>query len=180
MAESAKLAANHEDYDRILFSYHGVPERHIRKSDLTGKHCKIDGSCCNTPSPAHAECYRHQCFETTKNLAKALNLPEEKCFSAFQSRLGLDPWLKPYTADTLKKMPDQGIKKLAVLTPSFVSDCLETLEEMDMENREIFMEAGGETYDFIPCLNTSEAWIQALETWSNAWQRGDLTTTPLT
>ena len=180
LAESAKLAANHEDYDRILFSYHGVPERHIRKSDLTGKHCKIDGSCCNTPSPAHAECYRHQCFETTKNLAKALHLPEEKCFSAFQSRLGLDPWLKPYTADTLEKMPNQGIKKLAVLTPSFVSDCLETLEEMDMENREIFMEAGGETYDFIPCLNTSDAWIQALETWSNAWQRGDLTTTPLT
>lgn len=169
MAVSAQKAANHEAYDRILFSYHGVPERHIRKSDLTGSHCKIDGKCCNTPSKAHKECYRHQCFETTKLVAEALNIPLEKCLSTFQSRLGIDPWLKPYTADTLEKLPDNGITKLAVLTPSFVSDCLETIEEMDMENREIFEEAGGVVYDFIPCLNDSDPWIDTLETWVKDW-----------
>ena len=169
MAASAQKAANHEAYDRILFSYHGVPERHIRKSDLTGSHCKIDGTCCDTPSKAHKECYRHQCFETTKLVAEALNIPLEKCLSTFQSRLGIDPWLKPYTADTLEKLPDNGITKLAVLTPSFVSDCLETIEEMDMENREIFEEAGGVVYDFIPCLNDSDPWIDALETWVKDW-----------
>jgi ferrochelatase len=169
MAASAQKAANHEAYDRILFSYHGVPERHIRKSDITGSHCKIDGTCCNTPSKAHKECYRHQCFETTKLVAEALNIPLEKCLSTFQSRLGIDPWLKPYTADTLEKLPDNGITKLAVLTPSFVSDCLETIEEMDMENREIFEEAGGIVYDFIPCLNDSDPWIDALETWVKDW-----------
>lgn len=169
MAASAQKAANHEAYDRILFSYHGVPERHIRKSDLTGSHCKIDGTCCNTPSKAHKECYRHQCFETTKLVAEALNIPLEKCLSTFQSRLGIDPWLKPYTADTLEKLPDNGITKLAVLTPSFVSDCLETIEEMDMENREIFEEAGGVVYDFIPCLNDSDPWIDTLETWVKDW-----------
>ena len=169
MAASAQKAANHEAYDRILFSYHGVPERHIRKSDLTGSHCKIDGTCCNTPSKAHKECYRHQCFETTKLVAEALNIPLDKCLSTFQSRLGIDPWLKPYTADTLEKLPDNGITKLAVLTPSFVSDCLETIEEMDMENREIFEEAGGVVYDFIPCLNDSDPWIDALETWVKDW-----------
>lgn len=169
MAASAQKAANHEAYDRILFSYHGVPERHIRKSDITGSHCKIDGTCCNTPSKAHKECYRHQCFETTKLVAEALNIPLEKCLSTFQSRLGIDPWLKPYTADTLEKLPDNGITKLAVLTPSFVSDCLETIEEMDMENREIFEEAGGVVYDFIPCLNDSDPWIDALETWVKDW-----------
>ena len=97
-------------------------------------------------------------------------------------RRAISHWIGKWHAkfNEINAGPDQGIKKLAVLTPSFVSDCPETLEEMDMENREIFEEAGGETYDFIPCLNTSEAWIQALETWSNAWQRGDLTTTPLT
>ena len=169
MAASAQKAANHEAYDRILFSYHGVPERHIRKSDLTGSHCKIDGKCCNTPSKAHKECYRHQCFETTKLVAEALNIPLEKCLSTFQSRLGIDPWLKPYTADTLEKLPDNGITKLAVLTPSFVSDCLETIEEMDMENREIFEEAGGVVYDFIPCLNDSDPWIDTLEKWVKDW-----------
>ena len=169
MAASAQKAANHEAYDRILFSYHGVPERHIRKSDITGSHCKIDGTCCNTPSKAHKECYRHQCFETTKLVAEALNIPLDKCLSTFQSRLGIDPWLKPYTADTLEKLPDNGITKLAVLTPSFVSDCLETIEEMDMENREIFEEAGGVVYDFIPCLNDSDPWIDALETWVKDW-----------
>ena len=169
MAASAQKAANHEAYDRILFSYHGVPERHIRKSDLTGSHCKIDGTCCHTPSKAHKECYRHQCFETTKLVAEALNIPLEKCLSTFQSRLGIDPWLKPYTADTLEKLPDNGITKLAVLTPSFVSDCLETIEEMDMENREIFEEAGGVVYDFIPCLNDSDPWVDALEKWVNDW-----------
>ena len=179
MAESAKLAANHEDYDRILFSYHGVPERHIRKSDLTGKHCKIDGSCCNTPSPAHAECYRHQCFETTKNLAKALHLPEEKCFSAFQSRLGLDPWLKPYTADTLEKMPDQGIKSSGV--DAFIRVRLPGDARGDGHGKPGDLHGGRRrNLRFHPVPEHQRRLDSSLETWSNAWQRGDLTTTPLT
>ncbi len=115
------------DYDHILFSYHGIPERHIKKSDPTNSHCKIDGSCCDRNSVAHHTCYRHQCFETTKEIVKELGLKEGTYSNSFQSRLLKDPWLKPYTDFELEKFPGLGKKKLAVITPAFVADCLETL-----------------------------------------------------
>lgn len=157
------------DYDHLLFSYHGVPERHIKKSDITKSHCKIDGSCCQTPSKAHQFCYRHQCFETTRQVAETLNLKAGTYSTSFQSRLGFDPWLKPYTDRTVEKLGLEGTKKLAVVSPAFVSDCLETLEEINMEAREIFEESGGKDFKFIPCLNDREDWVKTLSRWIDEW-----------
>lgn len=155
--------------EHLLFSYHGVPERHIKKSDITKSHCKIDGSCCNTPSPAHEYCYRHQCYQTTKNVADFLNLPEGSYSTSFQSRLGRDPWLQPYTDKTIDDFAKNGIKNLAVVTPAFVSDCLETLEEIGMEAQHSFKENGGETFSTIPCLNDNDAWAKTVSNWINNW-----------
>jgi ferrochelatase len=157
------------DYDHILFSYHGIPERHIFKGDTTGSHCKLDGSCCETKSVAHETCYRHQCFETTKGIVKELGLEEGKYRNSFQSRLLKDPWLKPYTDFELEAMPEQGIKKLAVITPAFVADCLETLEEIAMEGKEEFLAFGGEEFRHISCLNEDDAWVDVMVQWINNW-----------
>lgn len=150
------------DYDHILFSYHGVPGRHIRKSDVTGCHCLKTADCCNVPSPAHAFCYRHQCFTTTKLVTEKLGIPEHKFSISFQSRLGKG-WLEPFTDIRLEQMPGEGIKKLLILCPAFVSDCLETLEEIAERGKETFIHAGGETYTMIPCLNTHPLWVKALK-----------------
>lgn len=157
------------EYDHLLFSYHGIPERHIRKSDITNNHCKIDGSCCQTPSKAHQFCYRHQCFETTRLVGEKLKLKEGTFSTSFQSRLGFDPWLKPYTDRTVEKMAQEGTEKIAVVTPAFVSDCLETLEEIAMEADEIFKENGGKEFTFIPCINDREDWVKTLSRWIDEW-----------
>ncbi len=161
------------DHDHVLFSYHGIPERHIRKSDPTSYHCKIDGSCCTINSVAHHTCYRHQCYETTELVKKALGLPEEKVSTSFQSRLAGDPWLKPYTDYEFERLAKEGKKKLAVITPAFVSDCLETLEEIAMEGKEQFEEAGGEHYIHIPCLNDRDAWVSLMAKWIRNWQTNE-------
>ncbi|MFK7812932.1 MAG: ferrochelatase, partial [Maribacter sp.] len=158
------------EYDHILFSYHGIPERHIRKSDPTKFHCKIDGSCCSINSVAHHTCYRHQCYDTTELIKAYLGLPEEKVSSSFQSRLAGDPWLKPYTDYEFERFPKEGKKRLAVITPAFVSDCLETLEEIAMEGKEQFEEAGGEHYKHISCLNDSDAWVTLMAKWIHEWE----------
>ena len=155
--------------DHVLFSYHGVPERHIKKSDPTKSHCKIDGTCCNTPSPAHEFCYRHQCYETTKQVAAALQLENGSYSTSFQSRLGKDPWLQPYTDETIDNFAKDGISNLAVVTPAFVSDCLETLEEIGMEAKHSFIENGGKTFNAIPCLNDNDLWAQTVGNWINNW-----------
>ncbi|NAS31768.1 ferrochelatase [Flavobacteriaceae bacterium R38] len=156
-------------YDHVLFSYHGIPERHIKKSDTTKSHCQLDGSCCNTPSKAHETCYRHQCFETTKLVAEQLGLEEGTFSDSFQSRLGRDPWLKPYTDFEFERLPQEGKKHLAVITPAFVSDCLETLEEIAMEGEEEFKEAGGESFKHVPCLNDNDDWVEVMSRWINEW-----------
>lgn len=153
----------------LLFSYHGVPERHIKKSDITNSHCKIDRSCCNTPSKAHTYCYRHQCFETTKQVAKKLGLNDTFYSTSFQSRLGKDPWLQPYTDATIDSFPKKGVKKLAVVTPAFVSDCLETLEEIGIEAKHSFIENGGTDFYTIPCLNDNDQWVETLAKWIHTW-----------
>ncbi|MEJ2112178.1 MAG: ferrochelatase [Flavobacteriaceae bacterium] len=153
------------NYEHLLFSYHGVPERHIRKSDVTKSHCKIDGSCCITPSKAHQFCYRHQCLEVTRLVAEKLQLKEGTFSTSFQSRLGFDPWLQPYTDRTIERLGKQGTKNMAIVTPAFVSDCLETLEEIAMEGKEIFEEMGGETFTTIPCLNDDDEWASLLSKW---------------
>ena len=161
-------------YDHILFSYHGVPARHIKKSDPTGNHCLQSAGCCDTASPAHATCYRHQCFTTTKEIVRLLGIPEGKYSNSFQSRLGKG-WLEPFTDIRLEEMPKEGIKKLLILCPAFVSDCLETLEEIAMRGRESFTRAGGETYTMIPCLNVEPLWVQTLAGWVKSYAAGDKT-----
>ena len=159
------------NYDHILFSYHGIPERHIRKSDPTRYHCKIDDQCCRVNSVAHHTCYRHQCYDTTELVKASLNLPEEKVSSSFQSRLAGDPWLKPYTDYEFERLAEEGVKNLAVITPAFVSDCLETLEEIAMEGKEQFEEAGGDKYIHIACLNDREDWVSLMANWINQWDK---------
>lgn len=158
------------EYDHVLFSYHGIPERHIRKSDPTKSHCKLDGSCCERNSVAHHTCYRHQCLETTKGIAKQLGFNESNHSNSFQSRLLKDPWLKPYTDFELEKFPEMGKKKVAVITPAFVADCLETLEEIAMEGKEDFLEAGGTDYIHIPCLNDNDDWVGVMVNWIENWK----------
>ena len=158
-----------QHFDHILFSYHGVPERHIRKRDITKSHCKIDGSCCITPSPAHEFCYRHQCLEVTRLVAQKLGLKPGAYSTSFQSRLGFDPWLQPYTDLTIERLGKQGIKNMAIVTPAFVSDCLETLEEIAMEGEEIFHEMGGKEFTTVPCLNDDDQWVKLLAKWINNW-----------
>jgi protoporphyrin/coproporphyrin ferrochelatase len=157
-----------KDFDHLLFSYHGVPMRHILKTDCTKSHCFSSENCCSVPSEAHSVCYRHQVTVTTNLVAERLGLPRDKFSFSFQSRLGTDAWLQPYTAEQLKKFPREGIKKLIVVCPAFVSDCLETLEEIREEGREDFMHAGGEEYSVIPCLNAREDWIQTVVTLVNS------------
>ncbi len=163
------------NYDHILFSYHGIPERHILKSDPTNSHCKIDGNCCNTPSVAHETCYRHQCFETTKKIVTQLGLEEGTYSNSFQSRLGRDPWLKPYTDFEFERLAEAGVKNLVVVTPAFVSDCLETLEEIAMEGKEQFCEAGGQDYKHIPCLNDNDDWVEVMNRWISEWVNSEAT-----
>jgi ferrochelatase len=151
-----------KEYDHILFSYHGVPGRHIKKSDITGNHCLQTTNCCDVASPAHAHCYRHQCFTTTRLVTEQLNIPKNKFSISFQSRLGKG-WLEPFTDIRLEEMPKEGIKKLLIICPAFVSDCLETLEEIEDRGREIFIHSGGDKYTMIPCLNTNPLWVGTLK-----------------
>ena len=176
LSKSIAESLENVDYEHLIFSYHGVPERHIYKRDITKSHCKIDGSCCATPSPAHEFCYRHQCLKTTELVAKKLNLKPGTYTNSFQSRLGFDPWLKPPTDRTIERMGLEGVKKLAVVTPAFVSDCLETLEEIAMEGKEIFLEAGGAEFTVVPCLNVRDDWAGILTDWISHWRIVDTKT----
>ncbi|MCB4807395.1 ferrochelatase [Tamlana sp. 62-3] len=169
LSNAIKSHVKDKNYDYMLFSYHGVPERHIRKSDVTKSHCKIDGSCCATPSKAHEFCYRHQCLEVTRLVAEKLGLKAGSFSTSFQSRLGFDPWLQPYTDRTIERLGKQGIKNMAIVTPAFVSDCLETLEEIAMEGQELFHEVGGQDFTTIPCLNDDQEWVDLLVKWVNNW-----------
>ncbi len=150
------------EFDLLLFSYHGIPERHVKKTDCTGNHCLQSPDCCQQDSPAHAFCYRHQVIKTTELVAAQLGIPKNKYAFSFQSRLGRDPWLKPYTAKWLETLPAEGVKKIMVVCPAFVSDCLETLEEMGVEGKEIFLHAGGENFTLIPCMNVHEKWVDTV------------------
>jgi ferrochelatase len=156
-----------EPYDHMLFSYHGIPKRHIRKSDVTGNHCLQSENCCDVASPAHAHCYRHQVFTTTRLITEILNIPKEKYSLSFQSRLGKG-WLTPFSDFRLAELPAEGKKKLLILCPAFVSDCLETLDEIEIRGREIFMDAGGESFKMIPCLNINSLWVKAVAEYVSA------------
>lgn len=161
LVQSAEPYLTHE-IDHLLFSFHGLPERHLRKADPTGSHCLKIPNCCEIPSPAHKTCYRAQCLATVRAFAAATDLPRERYTVAFQSRLGRDPWMQPYTDAELDRLARSGVKKLAVLCPAFVADCLETIEEIGLRGRKAFLEAGGEEFTLIPCLNDRQSWVEAL------------------
>jgi ferrochelatase len=152
-----------EPFDKLLFSYHGLPERHIKKGDISGCHCLQVNDCCHVSSTAHNQCYRHQTITTTELVSGSLKLPREKTEQSFQSRLGRDKWLTPDTAQRLAELPGEGVKKLLVVCPAFVSDCLETLEEIALRGKEIFLHAGGESFTLIPCLNVQPLWVKTVE-----------------
>lgn len=147
--------------DHVLFSYHGVPERHLRKTDPTDTHCLSQINCCECRSPAHATCYRHQVFETTWRVTEKLGLAKDRYTVAFQSRLGRDPWLTPFADDTIVGLAESGVKRLAVVCPAFVADCLETIEEIGMSGKEAFLAAGGTSFTLIECLNVQPQWLDA-------------------
>jgi ferrochelatase len=157
-AEMAK-----RDYDHIVFSYHGIPERHVLKGSFKG-YCQL-GKCCNTYNKNNRYCYRAQCYETSRLLAKELGLSEDQYTVAFQSRLQSrlrDPWLQPYTDEALKMLVAKGIKNVLAFSPAFVADCLETTIEVGVEFKELFEEAGGDHWQLVPSLNSNPFWVSAV------------------
>ncbi|MFL0162645.1 ferrochelatase [Aquirufa salirivi] len=161
-AEKAKKYQAEHDFDYYLFSYHGVPERHIRNGDITKNTC-VFGPCCEQITEKNHGCYRAQCFETTRLIAKEMGLKDGTFGTAFQSRLGRDPWLQPYTDETIKKLVKEGKKKILAFSPAFVADCLETTIEVGEEYKELFEEAGGEHWQLVESLNNSPEWVSFLK-----------------
>ncbi len=151
------------DSDYLLFSYHGIPVRHVKKMDPNKDHCFKYKDCCHIPNPqCHSVCYPHQVKRTTECVANALSLERNKWSWAFQSRLGFDEWLGPSTEDEIERLAKNGVQKLAICCPSFIADCLETLEEIGIRGNEIFIENGGREFTLIPCLNDDDEWVSTL------------------
>ncbi|MFD2201524.1 ferrochelatase [Shivajiella indica] len=161
-AELGKEMMETEEYDMFLFSYHGLPERQIRKGSVDG-YCQLSDKCCGNYTKKNQFCYRGQCFHTTRLIAGKLGLQEDKVVTCFQSRLGKDPWIKPYTEDMIKELAGKGVKKVLVFSPAFVADCLETTIEVGEEYKEEFEELGGEKWDLVPSLNSTDKWIDCVK-----------------
>ncbi len=159
-----QVARPHLDagFDHLLFSYHGIPERHLKLRDPSGCYCLASPTCCDNPNPVHGVCYRAQCFRTMRLFIERAQIDPERCSISFQSRLGRDPWLKPYTDHVLEDLPKRGVKRLLVMCPAFVTDCLETLEEIQERGKESFLHAGGQDFAQIPCLNEHPRWVEVL------------------
>ena len=145
--------------DHVLFSFHGLPEHQVKK---TGTNCLQNAACCERVTGANRNCYRAQSFATAQLIAAKLDLPPSKWSVSFQSRLGRAPWIKPYTDFVLPELAKKGVRKLAVVCPAFVADCLETLEEIQIRERERFLSAGGEELRLVPSLNSADHWVQGL------------------
>ena len=164
----AELGNNYwqkKEFDKIVFSYHGIPERHVLKDCTTG-FCQLDNSCCSSYHSSNRLCYRAQCYETSRLIAKKMNLHENEYQVTFQSRLETrtrDPWLKPYTDIVVADYPKNGIKKVLIFSPSFVADCLETTLEVGEEFKHVFLQNGGEKWQLVESLNEHPLWINALE-----------------
>ena len=149
-------------FDKIVFSYHGIPKRQAKKTDETGVHCFSDSNCCEIAGDGSKDCYRSHTRIASDLTARKLGLSDDQWEVAYQSRLG-PGWLTPFTDKRLAELPEEGKKNIAVLCPSFISDCLETLEEIDIRGRKTFFDAGGKIMTYIPCLNDSEDTINLLE-----------------
>lgn len=162
ITERARMHMNDRSYDHFIFSYHGIPERQIYKSSCDN-YCQLSEKCCSVYHSKNRLCYRAQCYLTSRLLAEVLEIPSEKYTVSFQSRLGKNPWIKPYTDEIIKELPAKGIKKVLAFSPSFISDCLETTVEVGHEFSEIFLEAGGEHWQLVESLNDSETWVNCLK-----------------
>ena len=154
---------NPDKFDHILFSFHGLPQRQLIKADHTHKHCLKVDDCCQVITEANKFCYSAQSHHTAKLIAEKLNIPKEKYTICFQSRLGNDPWVKPYTSEVVAQLAKEGKKSLLVFCPAFVADCLETVYEVTTEYGDEFKALGGETVQLVESLNDSPLWIDALE-----------------
>lgn len=153
---------NFDDYDHVLFSYHGLPARHLKNGDITKKHCLQNKDCCATITEINQHCYKAQCYATTQLMVEKLGLTKEKYTVSFQSRLGKEVWLEPYTVAVIPELAKQGKKKLLVFSPAFVADCLETLYEIRTEYLELFKEHGGESITLVESLNSEDKWVEAV------------------
>jgi len=164
-ALSSSIKPYLSNIDKLIFSYHGIPERHIKKGDVSNSHCMKIDDCCKIDCKAAYNCYKSNVLTTSELCSRQLKLEKDQWMISFQSRVTIiDPnWLKPYTDIELVKLPKNGIKKIAVVCPSFVADCLETLEEIKIRGKETFQEAGGKEFTYIPCLNNNEHFISLLE-----------------
>jgi len=151
--------------DHVLMSYHGLPERQVCAADPTGRHCLATSACCDALVAANRRCYRAHCFATTRAVAAALGLAADRTSTAFQSRLGRTPWIRPHTDAVLPELAGRGVRRLAVLCPSFVADCLETLEEIGLRARAQWQTLGGEAFELVPCLNVEPTWVRAIAEW---------------
>ena len=161
-----------QPHDYVLFSYHGIPVRHLKKADSSKAHCMTVNDCCTTCSPVQSTCYRAQVFATTRALAARAGLPADRHSVSFQSRLAGEPWLTPFTDHELERLGREGKKRLLVLCPAFVADCLETIEEISVTGKATFLEAGGESFVQVPCLNDHPAYIDFLAKRSQHWLTG--------
>jgi ferrochelatase len=162
VAKVSRKYLENEKYEMAVFSFHGVPERQVKKTDKTGSYCLQAKDCSLSIVEANADCYRAQCYYTARKVAEKLQIPEDKYRVAFQSRLGRTPWIKPYSDELYRELPKQGINKAVVLCPSFVADCLETLEEVSVRGDEEFQMHGGEKLTLIPSLNAEPEWVDAV------------------
>ncbi len=151
--------------DHVLFSYHGLPERQVQKSDPTGSTCLASPDCCARIGPDNARCYRAQCYATTRLLVEALGLAAERTTTSFQSRLGRAKWIAPYTDHVFEDLAKGGVKRLAILSPAFTADCLETIEELGIRGREQWKEVGGEELLLVPCPNAHPVFADAVAGW---------------
>ncbi len=153
---------NLNEYEHFLFSFHGLPERQIKKADCSGT-CLASSFCCNEINENNHHCYRAACFETARTIANRLNIPSDKYTISFQSRLGRDPWVKPYSDKVIEEKAKEGIKKMLVFSPAFVADCLETIYEIGVEYDLLFKEHGGEKIQLVESLNSHPMWIDTLK-----------------
>jgi ferrochelatase len=156
-------------YDHLLLSYHGIPVRHLRKADPSHAHCTLSPGCCEGCNPAHATCYRAQCLRMTAEFVKRGGVGPGRHSVSFQSRLAGEPWLEPFTDLEFVRLAKAGTRRLLVMCPSFVADCLETLEEIAMVGRETFLSAGGEQFEMIPCPNDHPVFIDFLANRVRKW-----------
>ncbi len=174
-AELGKKYMKSMDFDHIVFSYHGLPERHIHKGSVDG-HCRLDEHCCADYHSKNRWCYRAQCYLTSRKLAEKLGLSDDQYSIFFQSRLGKDPWIRPYAEEEIQRLASEGKKRILVFCPSFTADCLETTIEVGHEFKALFLEHGGEEWQLVESLNSHDRWVEALKNMviSHAFRDNDL------